>query len=262
MEENKRSKYELAGIIGTIVFHGAIIVLLLVFAFRTPLPLPAEEGVVVNLGSYDQGMGPVQPKQPAQSAASQSASSSSPDQTENVVTQNTDQAPVIDNSTKPNQNTQQNTTSDNQTEEPQENPVDENLLFPGNRQTDGGTEGETGEPGDQGRPDGSRNSDNYSGTPGGGGKDGVNYTLNGRTAISLYKPDNNTQEQGKVVVKIWVDTKGNVKRAKPGVKGSTTNDSRLYRIAKNAAIKTKFSKKNDAPEVQTGTITYIFIQSQ
>ena len=55
IEKHKR------GFIGTIIFH--VIVLLLMFLpwLFTPLPLPGEEGILVNFGNSNQGSGPTEP---------------------------------------------------------------------------------------------------------------------------------------------------------------------------------------------------------
>ncbi len=45
------------GFWGTIVFHGIILILLLILGFITPLPLPEEEGILVNFGNSKQGRG-------------------------------------------------------------------------------------------------------------------------------------------------------------------------------------------------------------
>jgi hypothetical protein len=47
--------------------------------------------------------------------------------------------------------------------------------------------------------------------------------------------------------------------ANPGIKGSTTLDEYLLKVAKEAAMKASFNSKPDAPAVQKGTITYNFI---
>ena len=49
------------GFWGTIVFHVIILVLLLIFGFITPLPLPGEEGILVNFGNTNQGRGIKEP---------------------------------------------------------------------------------------------------------------------------------------------------------------------------------------------------------
>lgn len=261
MEKNKLTKYSRIALIGTLMFHGIIVVLFLIFGFSTPLPLPAERGVVVNLGHSDQGQGIEQPEKPAENQSKKSTSASKSSEQEEVATQDTEDAPEINQSDNETETQESDAGSDEQTEESEEDKVDDDLLFPGNQSSEGGSEGETDEPGDQGDTEGDPNADRHSGQAGGGG-DGVDFSLSGRYAKDLPKPINKSQEQGKVVVKIWVDTKGNVINAEPGYKGSTTSDARLYKLAKQAALRAKFSKKNNAPEEQTGTITYIFIQSQ
>ena len=49
------------GFIGTIVVHGVVLILLLLFGFFTPLPLPGEEGILVNFGNSNQGRGSREP---------------------------------------------------------------------------------------------------------------------------------------------------------------------------------------------------------
>lgn len=279
--DNKWSKYDWLGLIGTIVFHGIIIAFLLIAGFTTPLPLPEEKGVMVNLGYSDQGMGNVQPTQPQQSSSSQSSSSSqkqektsqeqeqtSPNQ-EDVVTQDREPAPEMDKKSEDQQSEQQkNKNKDTDTEKSKETEsedkkseeknINKDALYNGSGNSQGGNEGQTGEAGDQGHPDGDPDANNYKGTPGGGGK-GVNFSLSGRYAQELPKPKYKSQEQGKVVVKIWVDQQGNVIRAEPQLKGSTTTDKKLQQIAKKAAMRASFSSRKKAPEIQTGTITYNFI---
>jgi outer membrane biosynthesis protein TonB len=49
------------GFIGTIIVHGIILIMLLLFGFFTPLPLPGEEGILVNLGNENFGQGREEP---------------------------------------------------------------------------------------------------------------------------------------------------------------------------------------------------------
>ncbi|SHE37007.1 TolA protein [Mariniphaga anaerophila] len=49
------------GIIGTAVFHIIVLLLLIFMGFFTPLPLPGEEGILVNFGTSNQGLGDVEP---------------------------------------------------------------------------------------------------------------------------------------------------------------------------------------------------------
>jgi TonB family protein len=49
------------GLLGTVAFHVVILVLLLLFGFFTPLPLPGEEGILVNFGDSEMGLGDIEP---------------------------------------------------------------------------------------------------------------------------------------------------------------------------------------------------------
>ena len=78
----------------------------------------------------------------------------------------------------------------------------------------------------------------------------------------LIKPEYVLQESGVVVVTIWVDVYGNVQKAIPGAPGTTVDDKNLWNEARNAAMRTHFTTVNkitkDTPQLQEGTITYIF----
>ena len=49
------------GIIGTTIFHIIVLLLLIFMGFFTPLPLPGEEGILVNFGDSEQGLGDIEP---------------------------------------------------------------------------------------------------------------------------------------------------------------------------------------------------------
>lgn len=83
--------------------------------------------------------------------------------------------------------------------------------------------------------------------------------VKGRNVVGgLAKPAYTVQEQGVVVVTVWVDQYGTVTRAQAGATGTTVNNSTLWNAARDAAMKTKFNTDGDAPAMQQGTITYIF----
>jgi TonB family protein len=120
-------------------------------------------------------------------------------------------------------------------------------------------ESETTGQGNQGSETGSINSDNHSPEPGGLGDVGLSYSLAGRTPKSLPNPEYNYQAEGVVVVEVTVDRNGNVTKATAGVKGSTTLDNYLLRVARKAALAAKFDKNPSAPAFQKGTIIYHFL---
>lgn len=66
------------------------------------------------------------------------------------------------------------------------------------------------------------------------------------------------QNTGSVIVKIWVDNYGKVKKAEIDIEKTTVSDSDLWKTSLAAARQTKFNMKADAPVMQEGTITYIF----
>ena len=89
-----------------------------------------------------------------------------------------------------------------------------------------------------------------------------NYNLAGRDALSKPIEKPNCNEEGIVVVRIEVDTSGNVIRAIAGVKGSTNTAKCLMDPARSAALKTKWNADPNAPNKQKGTIVYRFSLSE
>ena len=61
------------------------------------------------------------------------------------------------------------------------------------------------------------------------------------------------------MVEVSVDRSGKVIQAVAGIKGSTTLDEYLLKVAKEAALEARFDAKPNAPLFQKGTITYNFI---
>lgn len=86
-----------------------------------------------------------------------------------------------------------------------------------------------------------------------------NAKLAGRSVFgTLPRPLYGVQASGKVVVKIWVDNYGEVRKAVAGVEGTTVSDKTLWQAARKAAMEAHFNVSADAPAMQEGTITYIF----
>lgn len=240
----KEKKNKATALCVTILVHAVVVMLLVLMAFTTPLPLPGEAGVEVNLGMYNQGAGNVQPTKPAKIEATPPPA---PKQTvkDDVVRQDTEETPAIDEPKK--------------VEKPQQTVNQRALFKPKTTDETPKSEGVTGQPGDQGNPDGTSDSNSYEGQGGSGG--GTSYSLGGRGAKHLPSPDKNFSEEGRVVVDIYVDRDGNVRKAEIG-KGTTTTDHVMREMAKNAALAAKFSPDTNAAELQKGTITYNFIIRQ
>lgn len=270
MMDRYQNKDRNRALIGTVIFHAVLVVFFVLFGMSTPLPLPEEHGVLVALGYWDEGRGDAQPfaaPQPVPSPPSTPAQE--PDRT---VTQDTYESvalpeEVADHDTSedlPESERHDPTPLPEETlvEEIEEEPapeVDPRALFPGRDQqsTDRQDEGETADAGDQGRPEGAVRANQYDGA---GPADGIEFSLTGRSANYLPLPEYTTLATGRVVVQITVNRQGQVIRATAGARGTTTTDRILHRHAEEAARRARFSTKADAPEEQTGTITYNFIR--
>ena len=252
------NKDKFRGIIVTALFHLGIIALLLILGFSTPLPLPGEEGVEISLGTDEQGMGEVQPLKPIVNKKTTPPPQPAHDD-ENVVTQDTEPAPAIENTEGEKKEeiiAEEAVKKEIEKEEQKVNPA---ALYKGKSKEASKqiNEGITGEEGDQGKPTGSKDSKNYQG-PGGFG-DGLSYNLSGRNSMGLPLPKGKFKENGTVVVQITVDRYGKVTKAIAIDKGSNTTNTALRRMAEEAAKKSIFNAKPSAPEIQRGTITYHFI---
>jgi hypothetical protein len=292
------------GIAATLLFHGLILLLFFLIVFTTPIPPWPEDGgggggngLEVNLGTSDDGMGEDQYAQiSVPSFQNQKAPEPTPP-TEQAEVKATD-TPAEDVLTQDNEET---VTIPTKTDKPKKKPgkdvvvqqapvkpvvvqpvVNQNALYKKNKSTNDGT---TGKPGNQGREDGKAGAGGYGGTgtgkgtgdgsgtgsgsgsgsgsgtgsgTGGGTGDGVSIDLGGRKARSFQKPNYNSPEQGKIVVKIIVNKQGKVTSASAGAKGTTISEINLRQQSEAAALKTVFEPDDNAKDEQTGTITYTF----
>ena len=119
----------------------------------------------------------------------------------------------------------------------------------------GGNEGIAGGKGDQGKPGGNPDSKNYEG--GGHGNSGVSIArgLEGRNWTSLPSFEDDFNENAKIAVDIRVDANGTVTSATFQQRGSTSGDAGLRAIAIRKALQIKF---NNAGDQSTGTIVFNF----
>ena len=280
------------GIIGTVAFHALIVLLFVLFGFSTPLPLPAEKGIMINFGNMEDAAGQTeleqsrteqparsepqtrQEPQPQQEQQQQDQPEAQPaaQEGEEVQTQDFEEAPAVEEQTRQQEEQKKQTTQqETQPQEEQkkqeekkkveqqpEREVNTKALYPGRSTEESGeSEGETQGEGNQGRESGTPYSDNHANLDS-KGMGGIDFSLEGRNPESLPKPEYNYQVEGKVVVEITVDKYGNVTKAEAGMKGSTTLNDKLLRAARKAALNAKFDPKPDAPAYQKGTITYYF----
>ncbi len=282
----KNRKTSLAAFI-TIALHSLILLFLIWFILTPPDP-PYQDsagGVTVNFGTEETGMGDVQPTTltPIEADFSPAAASAPASATANeeVVTQDVEEAPVMEkekaetkkpkNETpsvvKPNTNTNTNTSTKpkNENTAPPEPKADPNALFTkgakGNNNSSKG-DGTGSTAGDQGKPNGDPNSKSYldgEGKGSGPGKGDLRggVSLKGRKSAALPAP-RFCNEKGNVIIDITVDRAGNVVDAKYHRDGSTITDNCSIDNAKKAARLSKFNPDANADEYQYGSINYVF----
>lgn len=90
------------------------------------------------------------------------------------------------------------------------------------------------------------------------GTDQLDEGLRGRgLREGLPIPDTRYNDSGKVFVLVHVDAKGNVTSAEISMKGTTTTDTTLYRLAIDAAMKAKFNASDTGDNI-SGKIEYKF----
>ena len=260
-----------------------ITVLFLFFYFMTwvlPLvpPPTVDEGIEVNLGNSDMGMGNVPPLIPGEPSdapdnnfnpvqTTQASAETNPEVADNneadATTINTSPKPEIKKPVVANNTPVKNTTNKPVVQATPTPPKPKAVYNGGTSTGNGGNnpdtynnsknQGVAGGNGDQGKPNGNPNSDSYNGN-GGKGTAGITISrgLDGRKISSAARFEDEYKYGGKVSVDITVDENGNVTSAK--VKpGSPFAD--LNTIAVKRAYQLKF---NTGTTTQTGTIVIVF----
>ncbi len=240
---------KLYGIITTVVIHATAIVLLFVLCFKTPLPLPGEEGVEVNLGMYETS-------QQDYETTSQQVEETEKIEEENITFED-EEVPAIEEETE--EVEEEDTVKEVEEEKPV---VNQRAMFkaPVTKNADNDKQSDDNKDDmERGIPEGLKDINRYEGH--GGSGDGPAYDLGGRGAKSISSPSKEFSEEGTVVVDIWVDKDGRVQRAEIG-KGTTIVNSSMLESAKRAALNSIFNKDDKAAELQKGSITYTFIIRQ
>ena len=270
----------------TLLICGSLLALLLLISWNMPFnpPAPVEEGLEVNLGNSDQGLGNDQAFNPNESSREEQQKYTPPkavaatkEALKDVETddKDPDPAPVVKKPpvTKPEATKIPDkdlaVKTPRKTVQPAVNPtpappkpkaVFNGVKGDGSGGNDadhfkpGGNQGIAGGKGDQGAPGGDPNSTNYTG---GGKGNGIAIArgLQGRRISSTPSFTDEFNENAKVAVDIHVDAAGNVTSAEYQAKGSTTADASLKAIAIRKARLVKF---NNGSDESTGTLIFNF----
>lgn len=281
------SKKNLEAGLYTAIVCGLILAISMLLSWSMPLPPDplVDEGIEVNLGNSDFGLGTNQAYEPGPPAPSNQVAYAPPqpvaDRDNNVkdieTNDNDEDAPVIKkpaetkpNATKvPEKETAKPKTAAPKAEAPPAPPVPKpKALFKGvdgngsgGNEADtykkGGNEGNTSGTGDMGRPGGNPDSKNYTG---GGSGNGIRISkgLSGRTFVYQPKYEDEFNENATVAVDIRVDRQGNVISATFQMRGSTTAESYYKQKAIEVVKKSKLNADPNGPEEQTGTVLVNF----
>lgn len=266
MADNSKNK----GLIATIIYHGIVLLILLLGGFAVPVNPPGDQGILINFGDSEKGLGELEPAfaEPQRTESVEKATPAEKEDLsgtdEDIMTQDFEEAPVVASKEvkkkkEPEKDINREVKPDVKEAKEEVKPqVNTKALYSGKNTgtTQSGSQGITEPGGNQGSPEGSTESHSYIGD--GLGDEGVGFDLTGRSGVFLPPPPKNYQRAGVVVVEILVDQDGNVVSTREGVKGSTTTDITLLKLAREAALKSKFSSKDDAPVHQKGYITYTF----
>jgi len=263
MEYQEENNYPKAFALTTVIIGG-----LFAICFLIGISIPAKEdpgigGILVNYGTSDQGMGNdiTSLDEPSQSEkanhskpekvtpTSQTDPSVAEKSDQKVVTQNSEDAPVVtDNSKKP--STTVATTSQKNTAPPK---INQAALFKGMSNNGAGAgDGNTNTPGNQGSPNGSPLSDNYG--PGGSGN-GLN--LPHWNFVSTPDVKNTHRVPGVVVIDFTIDEKGNV-IATDFNRRKTQAPLDLIQQCETAIKNSRFVSTSQANGYQNGEMTFRF----
>ena len=232
MEEEKKNKVK--GIFGTVLFHALLLFLLslpfMSLTYQDPPPKKGGGSIAINFSS-----------QKATEINTKPVKEEIIESQKKIVTQTTTEALVVEETEKPKEVVKKEDPKEEVIVE-EEQKINQEAMYPGKKKATVTFQG--------------RNPDADLGIleP---GENGKNYQLGNRHPTFLPEPIYNSKEEGIVVVHIMVNPFGKVMSAFPGAKGSTTQNKQLLAGAKNAALKTKYPPKADAPN-QHGKLIYTF----
>ena len=242
------NKDDIYSLIGTVAFHGVILLILWFTVLKTEVP-DEDGGVLVNFGNVNAAAGMFEPKYTGQEPPQETTTPPPPvpepqveTPKQELITQDIEESVALEDAKK-------------KKEEEKEQAISNKVAGAfgmGNAEGNSQGDAESGT-GNQGSPFG--NSDH-------GANEGVggygSFNLNGRSigAGGLPRPAYTIQEEGRIVINITVDPKGNVIFAEVG-RGTNIDNASMRKSALDAARKAKFNSISGANN-QSGTITYVY----
>ncbi|SDZ80231.1 hypothetical protein SAMN05192529_1025 [Arachidicoccus rhizosphaerae] len=287
MESQEKQK-NLKALGYTILTCGALAVALIFASWTLPTPPPevVDNGIEVNLGNSDQGMGDIAPQLPGEPTSDDQTPTDNPPpmvatetqpQEYKEVADSKEDVPVVKTSPKPKEvkkpepkaveKSVKKTTEKKVINKTPAPPSPKAVYNGGTNKGTGGNnadsyngkrnQGIAGGNGDQGKINGNPASDNYNGN-GGTGTSGISIRsgLSNRRFVGDRSFTGKFNENAKVAVDIVVNKNGSVTSASVNPRGTTTTNSTILSIAIRKAKELKFNQ--GTVDAQTGTIVFNF----
>ncbi|MBN2681061.1 MAG: hypothetical protein JXR58_01010 [Bacteroidales bacterium] len=220
---NEFIKKNRRGLLGTLGFHSLLIVVLVICSFTTPLPLPEEQGILIDFGDSETGMGD-QESSEANAGTSQSGSneSSENENNESNIVQDYEKSHQINNNSNNSSNTTQNNNNKNTNQESDNNTTSPGLSW-GNNNNSNGSDGNNGKEGDQGDKNGG-DTDNYTGVT----------NVNDSELRHRPKPPCGVNVTGYVVVEVLINSEGKVTKAYQNKVSNVIDQTQIDCVIKSA----------------------------
>jgi TonB family protein len=252
------------GFLGSLLFH-FILILLMAFSVLRTVPPDEEEGVLVNFGNVNAAAGTFEPQyqgsMPYQPPTPPTAVQPSADR-EDLLTQDMEESVAIEEARKRDNRRREEEAGRiaeearkrQEEQQRQQNAISSRVAGAfGSGNTANTNQGDApAGTGNQGNPFGNADHGALDGTGGYGG-----FSLSGRKLATgeLPRPSYDVQEEGRIVIDITVDPRGNVIDADINRQRTNITNLSLRRSALEAARRAKFTSIEENRN-QSGTITY------
>lgn len=270
----KLNKDDIYGIAGSIALHLFILLILGLTVLKTVVP-DEDGGILVNFGNVNAAAGTFEPKYTGQEPPQETTTPPPPvpkpkveTPKEELVTQNMEESVAIEEAKKKKEKEELRKKEE---EERRKEEAERKRLLEERRKKEQAISNKVAGAFGIGSQEGNSQGDAKTGTgnqgsPFGNSDHGANegvggygsFNLNGRSigAGGLPRPAYTIQEEGRIVINITVDPKGNVLFAEIG-KGTNIDNGSMRKSALDAAKRAKFNSISGANN-QSGTITYLY----
>ena len=280
----KLNKDDIYSLIGSVGFHGVILLILWFTVLRTEIP-DDDGGVLVNFGNVDAAAGTFEPKYTGQELPQETTTPPPPvpepqveTPKQDLITQDLEESVALDDAKKKKEEEKKKKKIEAEKKKKEaaekerlRKEAEQKRLAEERRKKEQAIKNKVAGAFGMGSAQGNSQGDAASGTgnqgsPFGNSDHGANegvggygsFNLNGRSigAGGLPRPAYTIQEEGRIVINITVNPKGNVVYAEIG-RGTNIDNASMRKSALSAAKKAKFNSISGANN-QSGTITYVY----